>query len=110
MVEKAILAAHRYGPVITLTIPTADVHGLVNGLWTRIGCMNTVLVMSLTGGMGRVTTTVYKRLTSTISEKRDVQYGKTVNWIRWYVPVLCSLESIHYVNQRGKIIKTSPSL
>ena len=38
--------------VITLTIPTADVHTLINGVWTSIECMNTVLVMSLTGGMG----------------------------------------------------------
>ena len=69
--------------VITLTIPTADVHTLINGVWTSIECMNTVLVMSLTGGMGRVTTIFYKRLALMISGKRDVQYGKTVNWIRW---------------------------
>ena len=83
--------------VITLTIPTADVHTLNNGEWTNIGCMNTVLVMSPTGGMGRATTTFYKRLASMISENRDVPYGRTVNWIH------CCL-SIHYVNQRSKII------
>ena len=83
--------------VITLTIPTADVHTLINGVWSSIRCMNTVLVVSLTGGMGRVTTTFYKRLASMISEKRDVQFGKTVNWIH------CCL-SIHYVNQRSKIV------
>ena len=42
--------------VITLTIPSVDVHGLISGQWTNIGCMNTVLVMSPTGGMGRVAT------------------------------------------------------
>ena len=40
--------------MITLTIPSVDVHGLISGQWTNIGCMNTVLVMSPTGGMGRV--------------------------------------------------------
>ena len=81
--------------VITLTIPTADVHTLINGEWSSIGCMNTVLVMSPTGGMGRVTTTFYKRLASMIC--------KIVNWIH-------CCPSIHYVNQRSKIISFSFSI
>ena len=42
----------------------------------------TPLVMSSTGGMGRAATTFYKKLASMISDKRDVPYCKTVNWIR----------------------------
>ena len=42
----------------------------------------TPLVMSTTGGMGKAATTFYKRLTSMLSEKRDVPYAKTLNWIR----------------------------
>ena len=42
--------------VIILTIPSVDVHTLINGVWTSIGCMNTVLLMPPTGGMGRVAT------------------------------------------------------
>ena len=42
----------------------------------------TPLVMSTTGGMGRAATTFYKRLASMISEKRDTEYSRTVNWIR----------------------------
>ena len=42
----------------------------------------TPLVMSTTGGMGKAATTFYKRLASMLSEKRDVPYAKTLNWIR----------------------------
>ena len=42
----------------------------------------TPLVMSTTGGMGKAASTFYKRLASMLSEKRDVSYGKTMNWIR----------------------------
>ena len=42
----------------------------------------TPLVMSTSGGMGKAATTFYKRLASMLSEKRDVSYGKTINWIR----------------------------
>ena len=38
--------------------------------------------MSTTGGMGKAATTFYKRLASMLSEKRDVLYAKTLNWIR----------------------------
>ena len=41
----------------------------------------TPLVISTTGGMGKAATTFYKRLASMISDKRDVSYSKTVNWI-----------------------------
>ena len=41
----------------------------------------TPLVMSTTGGMGKTATTFYKRLASMISDKRDISYSKTVNWI-----------------------------
>ena len=43
----------------------------------------TPLVMSTSGGMGKAATTFYKRLASMLSEKRDVSYGKTINWIRY---------------------------
>ena len=42
----------------------------------------TPLVMSTSGGMGKAATTFYKRLASMLREKRDVSYGKTINWIR----------------------------
>ena len=45
----------------------------------------TPLVMSTTGGMGKAATTFYKRLASMLSEKRDVSYGKTINWIRCHL-------------------------
>ena len=41
----------------------------------------TSLVMSLTGGMDNVVTIFYKRLALMMSDKRDILYGKTVNWI-----------------------------
>ena len=41
----------------------------------------TLLVMSSTDGMDRAATTFYKKLASMVSDKRDVPYGKTVNWI-----------------------------
>ena len=42
----------------------------------------TPLVMSDTGGIGRASTMFYKRLASMISEKRNTEYSRTVNWIR----------------------------
>ena len=42
----------------------------------------TPLVMSTTGGMGKAATTFYKGLAPMLSEKRDVPYAKTLNWIR----------------------------
>ena len=42
----------------------------------------TQLVILTTGGMGRAATTFYKRLASMISEKRDTEYSRSVNWIR----------------------------
>ncbi len=42
----------------------------------------TSLVRSKMGGMGKAAMTFYKRLASMLSEKRDVSYGKTMNWIR----------------------------
>ena len=41
----------------------------------------TPLVLSTTGGMGRATTTFYKRLAAMLSEKRDVPYCKVIGWI-----------------------------
>ena len=41
--------------------------------------------MSTTGGMGKAASTFYKRLASMLSEKRDVSYGKTMNWIRCHL-------------------------
>ena len=42
----------------------------------------TPLVMSTTGGMGRAATTLFKRLASVISEKKNTEYTQTMNWIR----------------------------
>ena len=42
----------------------------------------TPLVLSSTGGMGRAATTFYKRLSSMLSEKRDVPYNTMIGWIR----------------------------
>ncbi len=42
----------------------------------------TPLVLSTTGGMGRTATTLYKRLASMLSEKKDINYALTLNWIR----------------------------
>ena len=41
----------------------------------------TPLVMSTTGGMVKAALTFYKRLASMLSEKRDISYEKTMNWI-----------------------------
>ena len=41
----------------------------------------TPLVLSSTGGMGKAATVFYKRLTSMLSEKRDVPYSKTIGWL-----------------------------
>ena len=45
----------------------------------------TPLVMSTTGAMGKAATTFYKRLASMISDKRDVPYSKTLNWIHCHL-------------------------
>ena len=42
----------------------------------------TPLVLSSTGGMGKAATTFYKRLSSMLSEKRDVPYSTTIGWVR----------------------------
>ena len=42
----------------------------------------TPLVLSSTGGMGKAATTFYKRLSSMLSEKRDVPYSTMIGWIR----------------------------
>ena len=49
----------------------------------------TPLVMSAAGGMGRAATTFYRRLASMISEKRNIEYSQTVNWIRCKLSLLC---------------------
>ncbi len=51
----------------------------------------TQLVMSTTGRMGKAATmlTFYKRLASILSEKRDVSYRKTMNWIRCAWVLFC---------------------
>ncbi len=42
----------------------------------------TPLVLSSTGGMGRAATTFYKRLSSMLSERRDVPYSTMIRWVR----------------------------
>ena len=42
----------------------------------------TPIVLSLTGGLGKVATTCYKRLASMITEKQDLPYSTTISWIR----------------------------
>ena len=42
----------------------------------------TPLFLSTTGGMGKVATTFYKRLTSFLSDKRDENYSHTMGWLR----------------------------
>ena len=42
----------------------------------------TPLVISVNGGMGKVATTFYKKLSSMISEKRNTEFSQSVNWIR----------------------------
>ena len=42
----------------------------------------TPLVMSSTGGLGRASTSFYKRLASLIAEKRDHPYSKIMAWLR----------------------------
>ena len=68
----------------------------------------TPLIMSTTGGMGRAATTFYKRFASMISEKRDTEYGRTVNWIRCQLSF--ALLRASTVNQGNKIIKTPCSI
>ena len=40
------------------------------------------LVFSTSGGMGTTATVVYKKIASSISEKYDKPYNRTMNWIR----------------------------
>ena len=40
------------------------------------------LVLSSTGGMGTAATVFYQRLASMLSEKRGIQYSKTIGWLR----------------------------
>ena len=40
------------------------------------------LVLSVTGGMGRVATTTYKRLASLLSSKWNQPYSNTLGWLR----------------------------
>ena len=42
----------------------------------------TPLVFSTFGGMGGAATTVYKRLASLLSAKRDQSYGLVMSWLR----------------------------
>ena len=42
----------------------------------------TPLVLSTTGGMGRAATTIYMRLATMLSYKRDFPYSKMIGWIR----------------------------
>ena len=42
----------------------------------------TPIVLSTTSGMRRAATIFYKRLASTVAEKRDIPYAVTLNWIR----------------------------
>lgn len=42
----------------------------------------TPLVFSTTGGMGREATLFYKRLADNLSEKRNIEYSKTMAWMR----------------------------
>ena len=59
--------------------------------------------MSTTGGMGKPATTFYKRLASMISNKRDVPYSKTVNWIHLSFALLrASIMSIRGVRSSQK--------
>ena len=43
----------------------------------------TPLVLSSTGGMGKAATIFYKRLSSMLSEKRDVPYSTMIGWVRY---------------------------
>ena len=62
----------------------------------------TPLVLSTTGGMGRATTTFYKRLASMVAEKRDVPYyGVTLNWIRCRLSFALLRASIMTLSLRG---------
>ena len=45
------------------------------------GCFSP-LVFNTSGGMGPISTTVYKRIASLISEKYDRPYSNTIRWIR----------------------------
>ena len=40
------------------------------------------LVMSVTGGLGRIATTTYKRLASMLSSKWNQPYSTTMGWLR----------------------------
>ena len=42
----------------------------------------TPLVLSSTSGMGKAATVFYQRLASMLSEKRGIQYSKTIGWLR----------------------------
>ena len=42
----------------------------------------TPIILACTGGCSKITTTFIKRLSSLISQKRNLPYSKTVNWVR----------------------------
>ena len=57
----------------------------------------TPLVLSSTGGMGKAITVFYKRLASMLSEKRGIQYSKTIGWLRCRMSFALLRCSIMYI-------------
>ena len=53
------------------------------------------LVFSLTGGLGREATTVYKRLSSLLATKWQQPYSVTLNWVRTTLSFALLRASIH---------------
>ena len=49
----------------------------------------TPLIFSVTGRLGRIATTTYKRLASMLSSKRDQPYSTTMAWLRYLSLSLC---------------------
>ena len=70
------------------------------------------LVMSVTGGLGRIATTVYKRLASMLSNKWNQPYSTTMCWLRCRLSFSLLRSSILAIrgarSSSGHFIKSQP--
>ena len=66
------------------------------------------LVFSTSGGMGRIATTVYRRIAGMISEKKKQDYGQTIKWLRCRLSYALLRSSIMCI--RGTRSRNAPAI
>ena len=71
----------------------------------------TPLVMSVTGGMGRIATTFYKRLASLLSNKWNQPYSNTMGWLHCHLCFALLRSSIMAIRGArsfsGRVVKST---